>query len=224
MQVDPALLRLRLAGFTDARRLAQALGETPEATTDALELMHEAGWARYRDGRAAGVASGWALTPSGRAEAHRQLAAEVDATGCRRAVESAYRSFLAVNPSLLEVLTDWQVRAGVVNDHRDRRYDRRVLARLDRINEKISPVLVELADCVERYRSYRPRLDAALDRARSGELEYVDRPVVDSYHTVWFELHEDLLATLGLDRSQERDGPAKPDEPAEPAEQPPEVS
>jgi hypothetical protein len=23
---------------------------------------------------------------------------------------------------------------------------------------------------------------------------------MDSYHTVWFELHEDLLATLGLER------------------------
>jgi hypothetical protein len=27
--------------------------------------------------------------------------------------------------------------------------------------------------------------------------------VVDSYHTVWFELHEDLLCTLGLERSSE---------------------
>jgi hypothetical protein len=28
---------------------------------------------------------------------------------------------------------------------------------------------------------------------------------VPSFHTVWFELHEDLLATLGLERSDERD-------------------
>jgi hypothetical protein len=28
--------------------------------------------------------------------------------------------------------------------------------------------------------------------------------MIDSYHTVWFELHEDLLATLGRQRSQER--------------------
>ena len=29
------------------------------------------------------------------------------------------------------------------------------------------------------------------------------KPVIESYHTVWFELHEDLLVTLGLDRAAE---------------------
>jgi hypothetical protein len=218
MQVDPTLLRLRLAGFTDAERLATALGEPAEATAHDLDRLAEEGWASFRDGRAAGVASGWSLTPAGRAEANRQLAAELDATGCRPAVETAYRRFLALNPSLLEVMTDWQVRRGVVNDHADRWHDREVLARLVRINEKISPVLVDLADCAERYRPYRARLDAAVDRARSGQADYVDRPVIDSYHTVWFELHEDLLATLGLDRSQEHErrnepAPEPPDSP-----------
>jgi hypothetical protein len=28
----------------------------------------------------------------------------------------------------------------------------------------------------------------------------VDRTDVDSCHRVWFELHEDLVATLGIDR------------------------
>jgi hypothetical protein len=27
--------------------------------------------------------------------------------------------------------------------------------------------------------------------------------MIDSYHTVWFQLHEDLLNTLGIDRSTE---------------------
>ena len=30
--------------------------------------------------------------------------------------------------------------------------------------------------------------------------------MIDSYHTVWFELHEDLLATLGLERAAETGG------------------
>ena len=29
------------------------------------------------------------------------------------------------------------------------------------------------------------------------------RPRADSCHTVWMELHEDLLATLGVDRGTE---------------------
>ncbi|MDQ1375434.1 MAG: hypothetical protein QOJ09_2772, partial [Actinomycetota bacterium] len=28
-------------------------------------------------------------------------------------------------------------------------------------------------------------------------------PLIDSYHTVWFELHEDLLSTLGIERGSE---------------------
>ena len=29
------------------------------------------------------------------------------------------------------------------------------------------------------------------------------KPMIDSYHSVWFELHEDLLATLGIERGSE---------------------
>jgi hypothetical protein len=208
MLVDRVLLGLRLAGFTDAERLARTLdgpmvGLAVDAAGIELARLERQGWARFRDGRAAGVLSGWSLSPSGRAEVHRQLAAELDVTGCRAAVESAYHRFLDLNPELLEAMTDWQVRGGVVNDHADRRYDRRVLTRLERINEKISPVLVELTACLDRFGSYRTRLDTAMARTRAGEPAYVDRPMIDSYHTVWFELHENLLTTLGLDRSQE---------------------
>jgi hypothetical protein len=27
--------------------------------------------------------------------------------------------------------------------------------------------------------------------------------MIPSYHTIWFELHEDLLATLGIERGSE---------------------
>ena len=39
----------------------------------------------------------------------------------------------------------------------------------------------------------------------NGEPAWVTRPRVDSCHTVWMELHEDLLATLGIDRGDETD-------------------
>ncbi len=28
--------------------------------------------------------------------------------------------------------------------------------------------------------------------------------MIESYHTVWFELHENLLATLGIQRAREQ--------------------
>jgi hypothetical protein len=32
----------------------------------------------------------------------------------------------------------------------------------------------------------------------SGETIWLTRPIIDSYHTVWFELHEELIAATGL--------------------------
>ncbi|WP_245966310.1 hypothetical protein [Sphaerisporangium album] len=43
----------------------------------------------------------------------------------------------------------------------------------------------------------------ALARTRAGDCAWVDHTDVDSCHRVWFELHEDLIAMLGLDRHAE---------------------
>ncbi len=51
-----------------------------------------------------------------------------------------------------------------------------------------------------RFCGYDSRFSAALTHARSGETAWVDRTDVDSCHRVWFELHEDLVATPGIDR------------------------
>jgi hypothetical protein len=41
----------------------------------------------------------------------------------------------------------------------------------------------------------------------AGDRPWVDGSDRDSCHTVWFQLHEDLLATLGLRRGDEAAGP-----------------
>jgi pyruvate,orthophosphate dikinase len=61
-----------------------------------------------------------------------------------------------------------------------------------------------LADDLDRLGGYPDRLAHAHDRVVAGDHAWLTRPTVDSYHTVWFELHEDLLATLGRSRSDER--------------------
>jgi hypothetical protein len=32
---------------------------------------------------------------------------------------------------------------------------------------------------------------------------WLSRPLIDSYHTVWFELHEELILAAGLTREAE---------------------
>ena len=70
----------------------------------------------------------------------------------------------------------------------------------------MQPICAELAATLERFGSYGPRLAEARARVEGGDVDWFTKPMIDSYHTVWFELHEDLLATLGIERSTEGDG------------------
>jgi pyruvate,orthophosphate dikinase len=39
--------------------------------------------------------------------------------------------------------------------------------------------------------------------ARGGDNRFVASPRVDSYHGIWFELHEDLILLAGRNRADE---------------------
>jgi hypothetical protein len=194
---DPRLLvlhALRLKGIADAATVAGAAG-----------LPEDEGLAAERTGAPAS----WSLTPAGRAEHLRELRAEVDTTATRATVTGAYERFRALNAGVLDACSRWQVRSIggqlVRNDHRDPAYDARVVADLARLGERAAPLCDDLAGALERYRGYGPRLREAVARVEAGEGEWFAKPLVPSFHTVWFELHEDLLTTLGLERSDERD-------------------
>lgn len=203
---DPRLLALhglRLKGFAEAASVA-AFADLPEG--DVVEHLRRAaseGHAVHREGRL----TGWTLTPAGRAENERVLAEEIDAVGARDAVHSAYRRFLGLNAEMLSVCTRWQVRevdgAQVLNDHADPAYDEAVVADLAALDRAVQPICAELGRALERFGTYGPRFTHALAKIRAGQHEWFTKPIIESYHTVWFELHEDLLATLGIDRASE---------------------
>ncbi|HET6478567.1 MAG TPA: transcriptional regulator, partial [Actinoplanes sp.] len=67
------------------------------------------------------------------------------------------------------------------------------------LDQRAEPVCLELAAALPRFGRYRERLGAALGRARGGALEELADSLT-SYHVVWFQLHEDLLVTLGRTR------------------------
>ena len=114
--------------------------------------------------------------------------------------------FDTVNRRFLAVTTAWQtlpVGAGrVPNDHSDPAYDAQVLARLEKLIVKAAGLIDEMAERVPRFSRYRERLEAALVRVDEGETRYVSDPLVDSVHTVWFEMHEDILTVLGRERTE----------------------
>jgi hypothetical protein len=197
-----ALHAVRLAGFADAPALADRFG-LDLATTDELLGDFEAyGWAQRT---AFADLAGWSLTQAGRAENERRLAVELAATGRADDVRAAHRDFLPLNARLQKACTDWQLRPAAgnrlaPNDHTDPAWDGAVLDELGALGTAVGPLVARLGAVLDRFGGYGERFSAALSRARGGYGAWVDGTNVDSCHRVWFELHEDLVATLGIDR------------------------
>jgi hypothetical protein len=64
-------------------------------------------------------------------------------------------------------------------------------------------VCADLASVLARFGYYNGRFAVARLRVHDGEHEWFTKPMIDSYHAVWFELHENLLATLNIPRASE---------------------
>ena len=182
--MNVVLHTLRCMGFTVLPRVAAATGLDESTVESELIDLAVAGLVT----RTPGPFGGWGLTEAGRAEDAVQAAAELDRAG-RDVVTKAYEGFLVLNPELLDLCTAWQTQVAV-----DVMLD--VFADL---HARADAVLADLSLALPRFERYRARLTTALDRTVAGERQYLADDL-DAYHTVWFQLHEDLLATLGIPR------------------------
>jgi len=118
----------------------------------------------------------------------------------------AYERFELINRDLKQVITDWQTMdlggQRVANDHGNKDYDAVVIDRLGDLHERFEPMLRGLVSGAPRLRYYADALGKAFDKAEDGAIEWVSDARIDSYHTVWFELHEDLLRLVGRQREE----------------------
>jgi hypothetical protein len=197
---------LRLKGFAEAAGVGEAVGVAEGEAKPVLDQLVSDGLATYRDGKL----SGFSLSKPGREEHARLLADELADAGVHGAIDAGYRQFLTLNTQLLEVCTEWQLRdvggESTVNDHSDPVYDSAVIEKLADLHDEVEPICNDLGAALDRLRGYGPRLEHALQRVRSGDTDWFTKPMIPSYHTVWFEMHEDLLCTLGIERGSEGEG------------------
>jgi hypothetical protein len=198
---------MRCIGYATEDRVTAASGFTANEATRLLIELADRGLVSSTPG----PFGGWALTDEGRVAVQKWLEDELASAGATDLVRRSYEQFLMLNPTLLDVSTDWQmVRIGdghIVNDHRDPDYDAKVLDRLIKLDESVQRICADLSGSLTRFWPYGPRLSKALDRALAGDHGYVTDNL-ESYHNVWFQLHEDLLVTLGISRGDERWGRA----------------
>jgi hypothetical protein len=197
---------LRLKGFAEAAAVGEAVGVSEADAKPVLDQLVVDGQATYRDGKL----SGFTLTRAGREQHAQLLSDELDAAGTRAAVQHAYQRFLQLNTDLLTICTAWQLRdidgASTVNDHSDGGYDAGVIEQLVTLHAGVEPICDDLGATLDRYAGYGPRLSHAVERVRAGDGDWFTKPMIPSYHTVWFEMHEDLLCTLGIERGAEGEG------------------
>ncbi len=197
---------VRITGFADTPVVARRFDLDPVQTAEILDDARAYGWvqrASFAD------LHGWSLTESGRAEDERLLAAELSRVGGAGEVRTVYEAFGPLNARVLKACTHWQLRPApdgrlVGNDHGDPAWDAAVLDELAAVDGAFAPWAGRLGNLLTRFHGYDLRFAAALARARAGDGRWIDGTDVDSCHRVWFELHEDIVATLGIDRRTER--------------------
>jgi hypothetical protein len=163
-----------------------------------LALMEHAGEAIFRARHEL-----WQLTPDGASRHKRRLADDAAHSPSADRLRQAYDEFLPVNVALKEQCGTWQLRRGVLNDHDDVAYDEKVIEGLGAIDERAGDILSTMSTALPRLGGYRPRLAAAYDRIRQGDVDAFTGVSCGSYHDIWMELHQDLILTLGIDRRAE---------------------
>lgn len=192
MTAADLLIALKLRGFARPDALAAMLGRDVAGELAALVAA----------GLAAEARMGARLTPAGQAEAEAAWQRERAAVD-PAAADSLYERFHAVNGPFKALIADWQIRNGEPNDHADATYDAAIVARLATLDADLAPILAQAARLAPRLAAYPPRFAHALARVQAGEHRFMAAPLLDSYHTIWFELHEELIRLSGRTRAAE---------------------
>lgn len=142
-------------------------------------------------------------TPAGTEVVGAMLCLPADAPERERLMATFHR-FLPINRQLRDLCTAWQMRPdGSVNDHADPAYDADIRDRLDDINDSVAPLLKRFAEDVPSLDGYAVRLNVSLEKLDDGDNAWLASPLIDSYHTVWMHLHQELLLTIGMSRAED---------------------
>jgi hypothetical protein len=200
MKTDTLILHcVAIKKHGTAAEIARLAGQTEAATAAALA-------AAVASGRAAEAKGRYSLTPAAQMTLKLGYARDFAAARADADFMRAYEEFEVVNVRVKDLISAWQMMEvggrQLPNDHSDPDHDAKIIDRLGDLHEKAEPMLQRLAAGVPRLAYYGKALSEALEKAEDGDIAWVSDVRCDSYHTVWFELHEDLLRIVGRDRKE----------------------
>lgn len=191
---------VRLKGFADTDAVAARFDLDTRQTREDLLDAQAHGWVT-RSAFADTVA--WSLTEAGRRQNEAQLRHELDSIGARNGVAAVHEEFLPLNAQATQVFTAWQLGPAhspatpLTPASGPHRTD--VHRQLGDIADGLRRLEQWLTAHLARFTGYHNRFISALARV-SDDPVWITGVEVDSCHRIWFELHEDLIATLGVPR------------------------
>ena len=179
------LQALRVKGRCDAARLAGAWALDDSRALEVLALLRGEGLVEEKGGFHALSEAGERL----RAQLLEAERAQVDS----HAMESLYGEFLAIDPVFKQLVADVQLgtreRADAASD-------------LAPLHEQLAPLLERVSALLPRLQPYAQRFQDALAALEGGDPRYLASPLVESYHGIWFEFHEELIQASGRTRAE----------------------
>lgn len=182
-----------------AAAVAETTGLSETEVNDAFERLIAQGHVMVAAGSALPTDSAEPALAETAAERYAPVRTDSD-------VAALVERFETVNTQFLSAMSAWQqVDVGgrkVTNDHADPDYDEKVIAKLDKLVQRLTPLLDALSTHDPRFAGYPRRFAVAQQAVDSGRHELVSSPTADSLHNIWFEFHEDLLRTLGRERTE----------------------
>ncbi|MBV6757213.1 hypothetical protein [Rhodococcus opacus] len=185
---------VRILGYAETARVAARFDLPVEATVEHLLDAQARGWVTRTT---FAEDSGWSLTDLGKVHGERLLAADLDRCGSRTVVVQVHREFLPHNVAVADACTAWQLaelgigEAAVTLDE--------TTTRLASAARALAGFEARLVAGTDRFAGYHRRFAGAVERA-STDPAWITATDRDSCHRVWFEFHEDLIASLGLVR------------------------
>ena len=141
---------------------------------------------------------GYALTPDGRGWVHEQLLLEAAEVGDR--LEPVWPQFLDLNLRFKMIVTESQQSEIRGPDHEKWPW---LVESVTTLHQDFRPIVETVASVARRLAGYGERFDKAFAALADGDHSMLASPLKDSYHTVWFEYHEELIALSGRNRADE---------------------
>lgn len=194
-----ALVLLGIARWARNEELSGRLGIDEERLVPILERLRGTGMLEDPGPR------GWRLTDAGAAEAELRFDRERARLGL--AAGALLDAFDTKNREAKRLFTAWQIREvdgePVPNLHDDSGYDASIMASLHSFHTAVDRWLAQNEPSVPLLARFHQRLDRAIAGLAAGDPRWLLSPRLDSYHAVWFELHECLIRLAGRNRSDE---------------------